>query len=434
MFRLFHGKRNAEAIDLHALRDFVGTISVQDFPELSAQMKMIDLTKEDVALIRSLKPLVEAHSEQLVASFYQAVLQVPHLKDMIERFSTVDQLRKTLQRHLVEMFDGQIDESWVRKRLMVARMHVRIGLEPKWYIAAFQNVQHTLLSLMEQHLATKEESMKVGKAIAKMLNLEQQLVLEEYEKENTRQTEQQYQRVKDEVRAKISDVSAELAALTEETSASIHQVVASSVEVNKSIEFSLEKARHTELNASQGKETVEELTWQISQIHRSTSEIHVVIDQLNQSSHEIQQIVALVQQIADRTNLLALNAAIEAARAGEQGRGFAVVAAEVRKLAEQSRQSVDQIRGLIVKSTELTAMVVHSIIQVQQLVESGEKRSVQTGAKFHEIVESMEGSLNQIVFVERDMKALVQAIENIGSAMHRVATTAEVLNQTAIDL
>ena len=120
-----------------------GDIDIQD-ARLIAKMKMIDLSKSDLDVIKSIQPLIEKNIDLLVTTFYDTILDLDHLKEMVQKHSTVERLKKTLRRHMIELFDGNIDKNFINKRLKVANIHFKIGLEPSWYMGAFQNIQNSL--------------------------------------------------------------------------------------------------------------------------------------------------------------------------------------------------------------------------------------------------------------------------------------------------
>ncbi|WP_165867268.1 protoglobin domain-containing protein [Paenibacillus pinisoli] len=402
-----------------------------DDPVIVKQLEMIELTLDDIRLAKSLQALIERHIDTIVDTFYQTITNVDQLKDIIVENSTIERLQFTLKAHLIEMFSGHIDEDFLKKRQRVASVHYRIGLEPKWYMGAFQNLQDTLLNLVYRHVEDREQLIRISTVITKILNFEQQIVLEAYEKENVRQRELQYERVKEELKHKITVVSEDMTVIAEQTRASVQHLVASSADVNGSVHRGAEASRHTQALAAEGQTKLAALEASIASILMRTSSMDEVVKQLNQSVQEIGQVVSLVQDIAVQTNLLALNSAIEAARAGEHGRGFAVVAQEVRKLSDQTKQSVTQIHAYIVQTREYSEKVAASITEVHSIVQDSKSESEATEVAFQHIVQSMSSSLATVETVEQGMKALVQTIEEIGQATDKVVDSAATLHQAA---
>ncbi|MFK7696266.1 methyl-accepting chemotaxis protein [Paenibacillus sp. HJGM_3] len=146
---------------------------------------------------------------------------------------------------------------------------------------------------------------------------------------------------------------------------------------------------------------------------------------LEQDALKIGEIIQVIDEIADQTNLLALNAAIEAARAGEQGRGFAVVADEVRKLAERSSEATKQI-ALIIKG-----MQTNTDLSVKAVAEAAEQ-SERTGHQFESIIRMVgdtAGQVSEIAAASEEQSAqsedVLRAIETIASVSEESAASAE---------
>lgn len=157
----------------------------------------------------------------------------------------------------------------------------------------------------------------------------------------------------------------------------------------------------------------------------TTSDVGDSIQLLADKSNRIEEIVGVIHNIAEQTNLLALNASIEAARAGEHGRGFAVVAGEVRKLAEQSAVSSDNIIVLIKEIQQATLQSVDKVSKAKQVVEYQEAAVNDTRASFDKIKESIDSIVVQIHEVSSAESVLSVNASDISDVISNVAAVAE---------
>lgn len=153
--------------------------------------------------------------------------------------------------------------------------------------------------------------------------------------------------------------------------------------------------------------------------------VNVKVTLLESDSSKIGEIIEVIDDIAQQTNLLALNAAIEAARAGEQGRGFAVVADEVRKLAERSGEATKQITSIIKTMQENTKASVQAVLD-------SVAQTQQTGSAFREIVEKVNDTsnmVNEIAAASEEQAAqsseVIKSAQSIAAASEEAAAAAE---------
>jgi methyl-accepting chemotaxis protein len=163
-------------------------------------------------------------------------------------------------------------------------------------------------------------------------------------------------------------------------------------------------------NAHEGQKIVIQAVKEMQKVAEIVRGSAAVVGNLGVKSERISEIVNVISEIADQTNLLALNAAIEAARAGEQGRGFAVVADEVRRLAERTMASTKQIGAMVSEIQSETAQAVASIEKGKAEAEVSEKLSHQ---------------------VEVSLSSIVNSIENIRGVISQIATASEEQAATA---
>lgn len=190
-------------------------------------------------------------------------------------------------------------------------------------------------------------------------------------------------------------------------------------------------AHSASATALKGGEAVERTVAGILQIRETVAETTRKVKRLAESSQEISKIVALISQIASRTNLLALNASIEAARAGEAGRGFAIVADEVRQLADRSAKALKEIEQIVLQIQSETSSVMIAMEEGTQQVIDGTKRAEQAKRSLEDIIQVS----NRIDALVRSIKAdTVEQTETsraVAQVMQSVELTAQETSQEA---
>ena len=176
--------------------------------------------------------------------------------------------------------------------------------------------------------------------------------------------------------------------------------------------------------ANTGKEIAQGAVATVNSVHISTVGLAEMIDKLNTKSADIGNIVTVIKEIADQTNLLALNAAIEAARAGEQGRGFAVVADEVRKLAEKTIKATNQI------TSEIRSVQDESAQTTKRMSETAEE-VIKADESIKEVMSALEGMTEAVSSANDKITQIAAAVVQQSSAAEEVARNIEVTSSIA---
>jgi len=223
--------------------------------------------------------------------------------------------------------------------------------------------------------------------------------------------------------AKMSThMSQESARAMEETAAGVQRIAESSQELHSS-------AIDANNLSNNGSQTIHNAQTQMNEINDSTTLVNELVQKLSKQTEEISNITKVITDITDQTNLLALNAAIEAARAGEHGKGFAVVADEVRKLAEQSKESAQSIVQLTEEIKQDTINVEHAVEKSLNSVSNGVEIIGDAGQAFTSISKAVEAMTMQIQEISSTSEQLSASAEEVTASVNEIAIGAEGASQ-----
>src|SRR5690625_3585351 len=424
---LFFTKKSPPSL-LEQAKNVSVTLNTKD-KDLLKKLSLISFNEFDLRILKTLHPIIERNMDRVVKDFYDVILTIPELKKIIYKHSSVERLQSVLFPHLLELFSGIIDEQYVEKRLRVARVHYIIGLEPAWYLASFQEIQSSLITIITENVPDHREWPIFIRATTRILNIEQQLVLEAYENEQKRGLEQSFTDGREEIKRNVLAISESLSHSTEETYRLIENLVDSSKEVEAISSSGYKLAVEAKNSGETGKETLQTFLQKIIDISEQIEQMNTIVKQVEHSSEQITNVIRIVEDIAEKTNLLVLNSAIEAARAGEYGKGFAVVADEVRKLADQTKNSISTINELILYSTEYTKQLVDSLQIITKNIDESNDMSRTTYNDVEQIVQAIDNNLQTNRSIEEQVEKQNETSHEIEQVMHQVVDLTNKLQQ-----
>lgn len=205
-------------------------------------------------------------------------------------------------------------------------------------------------------------------------------------------------------------------------SASVEQLSVSICSVSDNAQDVAKDANISGELALAGEQVIVDTLETIQSVADLANESQQQADLMGDRSRKISNVVAMIRDVADQTNLLALNAAIEAARAGEQGRGFAVVADEVRKLSERTGQSTTEISSMIREMLESSELVINNVHATVERMETG----LQQAGKARETVSGISNNVNRI---KQSVSAISVALAEQQSAGTGIASNVEQVAQ-----
>ena len=358
------------------------------------------------------------------------------LRDNPEQIRRLEQLEELIQDKLKNLDETiQFKRAGQEKALMqfvLSRKGKQMMDEIRQQI---ETIRQTEKILLEQRQKNADQAEQItswillgGTALAVVIGISVLLVIARRIIQPIRQVTEVIIQSSNEIAATVSQQeqsATQLASAVTQTTSIMDELEASSQQSAEQAKVAASAAANVSDLAGTGTHTVGNTLKGMEALQQKVAVISTQIEALNEQTRQIGNITDLVGNLANQTNMLALNAAVEAVRAGEHGRGFAVVASEIRKLADQSKQSVDQINTLILNIRNAIQSTTGVTKEGIQMVQAGVISTQGTADTFLQVTDAI-GSV-VISSQQISLTAKQQAI-----ATQQVVTAMNGLNEGAM--
>lgn len=409
-----------------------------DEASFARRMRFFLFDEEDAKRLAEFKEVAEAHQAAVVERFYEHMLSNEETRSIFQSERHVENLKRTQSRYFAELFGGSYDARYLEDRIRVGKTHERIGLEPTWYIGAYSLYMATLLPVvLDAYAKDKARGIETFRSLMKLICFDMSIAIDTY---IAAMAEREAAQVRSFVSA-LTDfasglnesssgllgVTATQTSAAQQQATAIAEVTSTLSELRQTSAQALEKAELVigesgrSIDASrQGAEAVEASVSAMHQIREKVDGIANKIVSLSEKTQQIGEIITSVNEIAEQSKLLALNAAIEAARAGEHGKGFAVVAAEMRSLAEQSKQATVQVRKILSDIQGATNSAVIATEEGTKKVEAGLALATRSGEMLEMLGRTVEESAAAAKLIANASRQQTAGVEQVADAMSSI--------------
>jgi methyl-accepting chemotaxis protein len=413
------------------------------------------ITPETVHAMSRASEVVSPFLERIVEDFYMWLRSRDSLRAYFQGHDHMNDTAKKQRNHWAFMFGSDFGTEYAERVQRVGEVHFRIGLEPSDYISGYAVLLEGMIESVvmrsesrrdnKRHLEHDEATIEMLRALIRGAFLDMAFSIDVYSEEK---------RKRDEFAAKISEqlnnrVGSALEAIVPQASQLKNVSVLLDVSAGKTLETSTQveqESRETTAEASEVNGQLKEVQNHFSDIEQALSEVRDTtsectesgklaserLEHLRVSMQQVGDIVSLIDDIAERTNLLSINAMIEAARAGSTGQGFAVVAGEVKLLAGQTTEATQKIaneaksmRGAVKEIVSTLETLIQGVQSVDDRVQSLASRIEDSVAQVSEAGAQLEQTVvrnSALAGQAESLRALAEDTRKTGTEIGTMAT------------
>ena len=380
--------------------------------------------------VHQLRHIYTENREFILNEFYSRLLEIEKFSKIINENSSIERLKKTFDLHFISLFDDELNIEYVFKRRRIAYTHAKIGVLPNWMISAYTLMNQLIIPLIIKYSKNNHYKMlDILLAYDSLVTIDQQIIVETYIeiqggsvvnglgeiiKYNTRLEQLKELMEFQDVQQKDVMIAS---GLMQQLDESIEEVATSISDISENTKTSLQELNH-DLSS------LEHVTNILQATDNSQQQIRTDISELVNRVNNVANLMELIKGIADQTNLLALNASIEAARAGEAGKGFAVVAEEVRKLADDTKRSIESINKDISDLLSITYNINEVVQKSAEDLHEGVEDALQITKTLSELNQTLQMQGARFEQIALTTKRQAQSANEVTEHNHNIENSA----------